>query len=269
MKKNIYFGLLLLLISILLYSCGSFNINVYPTSEDLRLGKDVAEQIKSHPSEYPILKHNEVKNFIQSIVNEIIKSPELKYRGTFVYTVEVINNDSVINAFCAPGGYIYVYTGLLKFIDNEATLAGILAHEIAHAECRHATSRMTKSLGMKVLSDAIVKETKKSKTASLATNLFSGLSLMNNSRDNEYEADEFSFKYLLSTKWYPGSILFFFDKIKVSADENDLKLLLSTHPMPQDRYDKIISLLKQYNIPPSKESNMLYRHYQEFKKTLR
>ena len=52
-----------------------------------------------------------------------------------------VKNDSILNAFAIPGGHIYIYTGLLKYLDSEAALAGVLAHEIAHAEKRHATWR--------------------------------------------------------------------------------------------------------------------------------
>ncbi|MBI5326335.1 MAG: M48 family metalloprotease, partial [Ignavibacteriae bacterium] len=89
-----------------------------------------------------------------------------------------------------------------------------------------------------------------------------------NSRDNEYEADEYSFKYLQSTRWYPGSIKFFFDKIKNSVQDNDLKVVLSTHPLPQDRYDKVIEMLKKSNTPPPNEKNTQYRKYLQFKNNL-
>ncbi len=255
----------LALLMLIVNSCSNFNI--YPTSEDIKLGKDLAAEIKKDTKDYPLLNKPEVKNYVQGIVNTILKSPLIEYRGQFAYTVEIINRDDIINAFCTPGGYIYVYTGLLKFIDNEATLAGILAHEIAHAERRHATQRISKAYGAQELSNAVLGE-KKTKMGELAANMFSGLSLLNNSRDDEYEADEYSFKYLQSTQWYPGAIKFFFDKIKNSVNDNDLKVLLSTHPLPQDRYDKVIEMLKKANVPPPNEKNTLYHKYFEFKKNL-
>ncbi|TAL68249.1 MAG: hypothetical protein EPN82_11190 [Bacteroidetes bacterium] len=268
-SKNIYKKLFILVIMILITrmvnSCVEFNI--YPPSEDIKLGKNLDAEIRKNKNEYPIYNKPEVKSYVQSIVNEIIRSPKMEYRGQFSYTVEIINRDDIVNAFCAPGGYIYVYTGLLKFIDNEATLAGVLAHEIAHAERRHATQRISKAYGMQLLSDAAFGE-QKNKWEELGSNMFKGLSLLNNSRDNEYEADEYSFKYLQSTKWYPGSIKFFFDKIKNSVRDNDLKVVLSTHPLPQDRYDKVIDMLKKTNTPPPNEKNTQYRKYLQFKNNL-
>ena len=54
----------------------------------------------------------------------------------------------MLNAFCTPGGYIYVYTGLIKYLDNEAQLAGVLGHEIAHADLRHVTDQLTEQYGV-------------------------------------------------------------------------------------------------------------------------
>ncbi len=267
--KNIYKKLFILVIIIfiagMMNSCVDFNI--YPPSEDIKLGKNLDSEIRRNTNEYPIYNKPGVKSYVQGIVNDIIRSPKMEYRGQFAYTVEIIKRDDIVNAFCAPGGYIYVYTGLLKFIDNEATLAGILAHEIAHAERRHATQRISKAYGMQLLSDAAFGE-KKNKYEELGSNMFKGLSLLNNSREDEYEADEYSFKYLQSTKWYPGSIKFFFDKIKNSVQDNDLKVVLSTHPLPQDRYDKVIEMLKKANTPPPNEKNTQYRKYLLFKNNL-
>jgi predicted Zn-dependent protease len=254
-----------IVLTFIVSACADFNI--YPPSEDIKLGKNLAAEIKKNTKEYPILNNSDVKNYVQGIVNTIIKSPIIEYRGKFAYSVEIINRDDIINAFCAPGGYIYVYTGLLKFIDNEATLSGILAHEIAHAERRHATQRISKAYGTQLLSNAVLGENK-SKLEDMAANMFSGLSLLNNSREDEYEADEYSFKYLQYTPWYPGAIKFFFDKIKSSVQDNDMKVLLSTHPLPQDRYDKVIEMLKKANVPPPNEKNTLYRKYLQFKKSL-
>ena len=144
------------------------------------------------------------------MVNQIINSPKVEYRKQFAYKVEIINDDKTVNAFCTPGGYIYVYTGLLKKLDNEAALAGVLGHEIAHAENRHSTQRMTKAYGASILT-SIVLGNDAGQLEQLGANLLTGLALLKNSRDDEMEADEDSFYYLESTKWFPGGIKFFFE----------------------------------------------------------
>ncbi len=260
------------LIMIFAISCETLKeINLYSPSDDAKLGKQLNEEIKKNPKEYPVYRNTYATNYVQNMLNEIVKSPLIKYRKQFAYKVTLIDNDKVVNAFATPGGYIYVYTGLLKLLDNEATLAAIIAHEIAHAERRHSTKRMTKAYGLQMAADiALGKES--GKTAEVAANLFSGLALLENSRDDEYEADEYSFKYLKSTgKWYPGGIVYFFDKVSSGSKgggSDAFKTLLSTHPLGPDRVKAVNELMKKNNVPPPTEKNLKRRPYLEFKKRL-
>ncbi len=264
MKKYVY----ILLATIILFGgCKAIkSINLYQPDEDIKLGNQVKEQISADKANFPILNNSEIKNYVQEIVNRIIQSPSVKFKGEFFYKVEIINDDAVINAFCTPAGYIYVYTGLLKFVDNEATLAAILAHEVAHSECRHSTRRMSQSNMLNSLAKEYQKKNNNETTKTL-TNITQTLTLLNNSRDDEYEADENSFNYLKSTQWYSGGIKLFFDKIisSYSAGGNRFEQLLATHPLPKDRIDKVINLLKSNDIMPPTEDNLYYKKYQQFK----
>ena len=251
--------------SLVLTFCGA--INVFPINEDKDLGARFDREIRANPAEYPIRKDPGARQYVQRIVDKILTSPEVKYRGTFAYKSEVIQDDKTINAFCTPGGYIYVYTGLLKLVDNEATLAGVLGHEIAHAELRHSTKRMTTQLGLETAM-AIALGNNTNRNIELAANMFGGLGLLKNSRDDETDSDEYSFKYLKSTSWYPGGILGFFDKVKGRSAGGTLERLLSTHPLPDDRIKATQDRLKKANIPPPTEAQLNSRGYQEFKRTL-
>ncbi len=242
-------------------------INLFPVSDDQKLGAQFDKEIRAKPAEFPILQNVAVKSYVQGIVDRIIRAPEVKYDGTFAYRVEIINDDKTINAFATPGGYIYVYTGLLKALDNEATLAGVIGHEIAHAEGRHSTERMSTQLGAEVLlAIALGKNT--NQNIALAANMFAGLGLLKNSRNDETEADELSFKYLRSTTWYPGGILYFFDKVKGRNAGGSIERLLSTHPLPQDRITATQNRLKAANIPPPTEAQLNTIGYTEFKRTM-
>lgn len=250
--------------SILLTYCGA--VNLFPVSDDQKLGKQFDQEIRADPKQYPILNNPSARQYVQGIIDRIVRSPAIKYRGTFAYRVELIQDDKMINAFCTPGGYIYVYTGLLKAIDNEATLAGVIGHEIAHAELRHSTERMTTQLGVQTLME-IALGGRPNQNVQLAANAFTGMGLLKNSRSDEEESDEFSFKYLQSTNWYPGGILYFFEKIK-GRSGGSLERLFSTHPLPQDRIDQTHARLKKHNIPPATEAQLNMRGYTEFKRTI-
>jgi len=272
-NKNINFLVRTLAIigfSIITFSCDTDDItnpNIFSLEDDVALGQDLDVQIKKNTTEYPILNNANAKQYVQNMIDEIIKSPEVKYEETFYYQVEIIQKDDVINAFAAPGGYLYVYTGLLKFVENEATLAAVLAHEVAHAERRHATKRMTKQYGVTFLLNIILGDNP-SQLEEIGANLLTGLALLKNSRDDEFEADEYSFKYLQTTKWYPGGITFFFDKISANSSGGFLDELLSTHPMPEDRVAAVEEMIKKANIAPANESNLFTTAYQNFLKTL-
>ena len=242
-------------------------INLFPVSKDQELGAQFDKEIQADPKEYPILNNVEARRYVQSMVNKLKTAPDVKYANTFPYRVTLINDDKTANAFCTPGGYIYVYTGLLKMLDNEAALAGVLGHEIAHAERRHSTSRMTKSVGVQTMLDIVSGQTS-NQNINFAANALGGMGLLMNSRSDEEEADEWSFKYLKSTNtWYPGGIMYFFDKVK-GRGGSAVDELFSTHPLPQSRIDDTIDRLKKDNIPPPTEKNLRSREYAEFKKKL-
>ncbi len=265
--NNINKYLLMFVVMIALVSCKAItSYNAYPITEDIKLGEQVKLQIESNPKDYPISKDAKITNYVQSLVNEVLLSKDIKYKANFSYKVFIINDDNVINAFCTPGGYIYVYTGLLNFVDNEATLVAVIAHEIAHAEYRHSTRRMTQSNFLKTISDEYTKKNN-NETSKAASNALQSLTILNNSRDDEYEADELSFKLMKSTRWYPGGIKYFFEKIIAlyNSGGNRFEQLLSTHPLPKDRIDKVFNLIKTSNIAPPTEENLNYRLYSEFK----
>lgn len=244
------------------------DVNFFSVQDDVELGKGLEQEIRLNQQEYPIYDSYQHTQYVQEILNEIIKSSEINYADVFEYKITLIDNDEVVNAFAAPGGYIYVYTGLLKFLDNEATLAGIIAHEVSHAERRHATQRMTKSYGISIMLGLILGENP-NMWEDLAANLFSGLTLLYNSREDEYEADEYSFRYLRSTKWYAGGILFFFYKANDNREASFLEELFLTHPLPTNRIEQMEALVDGGNIPDPSESNLFSDRYAQFKATLK
>jgi len=265
----LFFTLLLLSTSIF-YSCGA---NLFTVEDDIQIGRDLDKEIKSRPNEFPMLKgHQDIKDYVNGIGGYILKSSSrIKYRNIFPYTFQIVN-DTIVNAFCTPGGFIYIYTGLMRFVDNEATLAGVVAHEIAHAEMRHVTKRLTTYYGTSMLL-SIILGGNPNVMAEIAANLFVGLAFLANSRSDEEEADNYSIRYLSSTKYYPGAISFFFDKIKEEqrkkgSTPGDLERLLSTHPLPQDRIDNVHKQLKKLKITADPTKGLYTEEYQRIKAKL-
>ena len=135
-----------------------------------------------------------------------------------------------MNAFCTPGGYIYIYTGILKFLDSEDEFAGVLAHEIGHADMRHSTRQMTKMFGMQMLLSVLAGD------QSALTQVTTALVGLKNSRKHETEADERSVMYLCPTDYNAGAGAGFFQKIEALGGDRPPEFL-STHPNPTDRIE--------------------------------
>ncbi len=167
------------LLSILTNSCDTLQgINIFTLQDDVQLGMDIDQEIRSNPSEYPIYYGDpSVKAYIQQrIFNHILASAKVEHKNIFPYQIEIVDDPNVLNAFCVPGGYIYLYTGLLLYLDSEAALAGVVGHEIAHAERRHTTQRLTAYYGTSILLGLILGENP-AVLAEIAANLICGISI--------------------------------------------------------------------------------------------
>jgi len=130
------------------YGCDEGKVNFFTLDQDIQFGMQLDSAILADPVSYPILSENdypEAYNHMYRIRDEILQSSKLRYASRFDWEVKIIHRDDILNAFAAPGGYIYFYTGLIHFLDDESQFAGVVAHEIAHADRRHSTEIDRKS----------------------------------------------------------------------------------------------------------------------------
>ena len=210
------------------------SINLFPVEDDVKLGKQVAAEIASKPNEYPILPergNEEAYRYIRSITQKILNSGQVQYKDKFAWEVKIIKDDKTLNAFATPGGYIYVYTGLIKYLDSEDQLAGVMGHEIAHADRRHSTKQMTQILGVQLLLSAALGDRE------AVQQVASGIIGLKFSRNHESDADEHSVKYLCRTSYNAAGAAGFFRKIGGSGGAPPE--FLSTHPNPANRVEDI------------------------------
>ena len=210
--------------------------NLFGVQKDLDLGVQTEMQIQSSSAEFPILDsatYSDAYKFLYSMRDEILNSGQLTYKTEFKWKLKIIHDDSTLNAFCTPGGYIYVYTGLIKYLDTEDQLAGVLGHEMAHADKRHSTEKMTKDYPLLITSGVLGLD--KSTLGQMVTSLIT----LKYSRDNESEADAYSVVYLSKTKYKCSAGAGFFEKlVKDGMDpcgSNPLAKYTSTHPCPDNR----------------------------------
>ncbi len=239
--KSRFFPFLLALLSLVSCRSKDGDFNVFSAEDDLNFGKQFNAQIQNDPNEFPILdesKYPEVYVGVRNIAKSIVKSPNLYYPDDFAWEVQIIENDSELNAFCTPGGYIYVYTGLIKFLDSEDQLAGVLGHEIAHADLRHSTEQMTKQYGIGMLLQLLFG------SSSTIGGIAGSLASLSFSRQDETEADLQSVAYLYDTEYDPRGVARFFEKMQASGETMGQLQFLSTHPNPENRVEKIFERWK-------------------------
>jgi predicted Zn-dependent protease len=257
---------LLMLAMVILGSCNKDNngINIFTVEDDKQLGLQMQQEIQGNPAEYPLLlksQYSEAYGHMERIRDSILATGLVKYDTEFEWAVHLIKNDTVLNAFCTPGGYIYFYTGIVKFLDNEAEFAGVMGHEMAHAANRHSTQQMTKAYGLQVLLSVVLGENPQL-LAQMAADLAAGVTMLAFSRDDEYESDEYSVKYLYETSYDARGVAGFFEKMEGTSPAPEF---LSTHPNPGNRVEKIHELWLDLG---GKEGEEYPERYQEFKNAI-
>jgi predicted Zn-dependent protease len=272
-KSKIILIVSTLFVPALLWSCAS-GINLFPKSEDVSLGQQMAKQIAADPAHYPILNNPTLTAYLQSIEERIVQSPNMQNKD-FHYKVTIINDPNTINAFTIPGGGIYVYTGLLKFINDESALAGVLAHETTHADHRHGTRNMTQQYGLQLVESLALGSAGASAQTlgTIAANLGTQLTVLRFSRDDEREADQGSFDDLTKLSgqpWWPGGVNQFLTKSLAAqpSQPSQFQQLFLTHPVDQQRIDAINSDLKSSHMPNASVAQLNMNNYSRYKSML-
>ena len=204
--------------------------------QDIELGQQLKAEIASDPANYPILSEAQYPDayaHLYRMRDAVLNSGQVKYRNEFAWEVYIIGDDNTLNAFCAPGGYIYVYTGLIKYLESEDQLTGVMGHEIAHADRRHSSKQITKAYGLSFIVDLLLGENQ-----GALTDIAQGLVGLAFSRADEKEADEYSVKYLCPTTYNAAGAAGFFAKIEAEGGSST-PAFLSTHPSPDRRVENI------------------------------
>jgi len=169
---------------------------------------------------------------------------EVTDRDDFDWEFNVIEADSIANAFCLPGGKVAVYTGITELAGSDDELATVMAHEIAHAIARHGAERMTQmlmvDLGGMALSEALSTQTETTlELASIAYGVGSGLLyVLPYSRTHESEADYMGLLYMARAGYDPRAAVDFWVKMQQQGGPAPPEFL-STHPNPDTRIEDL------------------------------
>ena len=243
------------------------NLQVFSLEQEIQLGRQLDSSIMNTPQEYRVLdsvQYANAYNYLEDIFFGILSSEEVAYRETFPWQIRIIQDDSTLNAFAAPGGYVYVYTGLIKYLESEDDLAGVLGHEIAHADLRHSMRNIQRQYGISILLGVLLGENG-SQLGQIVGQLAAGAAGLSFSREFETEADEASVEYLSQTPYNCAGARSFFQKLTEDGKTSGIPTFLSTHPNPRNRFENITAKAEAINCstqslnPPS---------YQDFRQML-
>lgn len=244
---------------------GKVSSLLFSPADDRQLGEQVSKEVASKPEEFPVLppaKYQEAYRYLNSMRDQILASNDVDYRKEFAWDLKIIQDDKTLNAFATPGGYIYVYTGLIKYLDNADDLAGVMGHEIAHADRRHSIKQLEKQYGISLLMSIALGQDP-SQLAQIVAQLAGTGAVLKFSRSDESEADEYSVKYLADTKYACNGAATFFQKLLEEGKAGGVPEFLSTHPSPKSRVADINTVASQASCSTKlvKETGMTYAQF--------
>lgn len=210
-------------------------VNLFTLEDDIQLGLETKAAIEADPENYPVLDENQYPEAYAELYrmrDELLVSDDFEYAKKFDWELYIIEDDATLNAFCAPGGYIYIYTGLMKFLDHEDELAGVLGHEMAHADQRHSTEQLTEAYGIQTIASFLLGE-----DGALAGQIASAVAGLSFSRADEAEADAYSVEYLCDTDYAADGAAGFFEQLLEESGSGGYEIpeFLSTHPSSESR----------------------------------
>lgn len=266
--KVVFLHTFFALFTLLLFnSCKKGSPMLFSLQDEVQLGRQVRDEVLSNPQEYGVVlersQYPAAYQYLDNMFNTILNSSEIRYRNQFDWEIRLIKKEGVLNAFATPGGYIFVYTDLIKYLDTADQLAGVLGHEIAHSDRRHSARNLERVYGVAILLEIALGRSS-GQLANITKQLALGLAGLRFSRDMEREADEFSVRYLNQTSYQCNGAAGFFEKLR---DQNMCGGLTwtSTHPDPCERISNINSKAAEFNCT---NRNATITSYQQFKNSL-
>lgn len=207
--------------------------NWYSLDSEIRMGKEYAQQIESSVK---LVQDPVINEYVNRIGQNLVRNSDARVP----FTIKVIDSDEV-NAFALPGGFFYVNTGLILAADEEAELAGVMAHEIAHVAARHAMRQMTRSNWANIGTIPLIFVGGGiGYAARAAAGLGLPLTFLQFSRGFEAEADYLGVEYMYKAGYDPQAYISFFEKIQAKEKKKPgtLAKAFSTHPQTPDRIEK-------------------------------
>jgi hypothetical protein len=237
-------------------------LDFYSLDREVALGHQLSSEVEQQAR---LVTDPVITEYINRIGQNLVRNSDARVP----FIIKVLDNDEV-NAFALPGGFFYVDSGLILAADNEAELAGVMAHEIAHVAARHATKNMTRAQIWNMASVPLIfiggpVAYAISEVAGLAV----PLGYLKFSRDAEREADLLGLEYDYASGYDPVAFVEFFEKLKVNEKKKQsfVAKAFATHPMNADRIKAAQDEIRKY-LPDRDEYVVNTSEFEEVKQRL-
>jgi predicted Zn-dependent protease len=240
MKRTLLAGTLLISSLSVLYAQGPHRFqpgfNLFSKEQDIQLGEESAAQVRK---ETMVIKDPVLTDYVNRVGQRLATSQEAKDSG-FPFTFEVVA-DPTINAFALPGGHMFIHTGLLKSVDNEAQLAGVMGHEMSHVILRHGTNQATKAnfiqLPAALAAQVAGNGSMLGQLAQVGIGLGANSVLLKFSRSAESQADLTGSHIMAESGYDPVQMAQFFNKLSSPGKglTASVAQFMSDHPNPDNR----------------------------------
>jgi predicted Zn-dependent protease len=207
-------------------------------AQEVQLGQATVAQILQ---QYPLVRDPALNAYVTGVGRKVAAVSD---RPNLAYQFFIIDSKD-INAFAAPGGFVFVTTAALRFMQDEAQLAGVLAHEVGHVAKKHSVSAIRKQLVAQGIASAVLGE-HSSQLVAIAANIGAGLILKGFDRKAELEADQLGAVYAYRANYDPVELTRFLGALGKAVGETPEWLQpVSDHPRSDDRVVKLNALLAQ------------------------
>jgi predicted Zn-dependent protease len=242
--------------------CGRGLGNWYSIEGQIRMGKQFAQQVESQSK---MITDPVITEYVNRVGQNLVRNSD----SQVPFTIKVIDSDDV-NAFALPGGFFYVNSGLILAADNEAELAGVMAHEIAHVAACHAARENTRGQLLNLASIPLIFVGGGIGYAGYeAAGLALPLTFLKFSRGFESEADFLGLEYMYKAGYDPQAFTQFFEKIEAKEKKKPgtLAKAFETHPQTPDRMSKSQQEISTL-LPPEPQYKLDSSEFQDIKARL-
>jgi beta-barrel assembly-enhancing protease len=236
--------------------------NWYSLEKQIEMGRGYAQQVESTTK---LVSDPEITEYINRIGQNLVRNSDAQVP----FTIKVVDTDD-INAFALPGGFFYVDSGLILAADNEAELAGVMAHEIAHVAACHLARENTRGQLMQLASIPLIFVGGGiGYAAQSLASLAIPMGFLRFARSFESEADFLGVEYLYRAGYDPQALTSFFEKIKAMEKHKPgtLAKTFETHPQTPDRIAKTQEEINTL-LPPEPQYKLDTSEFQDIKERL-